>query len=299
MEKAPFDRIKDPEVFRTVTAYYGALTWFPDDDDLTVDIDPEWCYANSIEVEPAEIAQAIQDKGPIRSFDFSVVEKPKLTAEDWSCFDESDSMDPKFLEIWLPNCADDEFPVVLKSYFGNEADMKYYMKAIKNGPWATVHEHRLAAYQQYCNGNRWARTPWKSRTLPLFTSHKVAFQQYMSLDDVHWIHVDRENRMIPLRARRIALDQVLLEIGEDYLYCIRPSFEGVEQANFKSSQWVPVTKTNFPVADVIDVQDGNYRARLYVEVEVFDSFALALSAIETPGQVDLTAVMDEFFGEFA
>ena len=299
MDDAPFDRIRDPEVFQSVSAPYGALTWFPDDDDLTIDISPEWCYSNGIVVDPLAVAQAIQKESPIRSLDLSTLEKPKLTVEQWSRSDESDSFDPEFLELWLPDCADDNFPVERKNYYGNETDMRNYMDAVRSGPWAVLHEHRLTAYQQYCDGNRWAKTRWGSRTIPLFISHKVAYRQQLSLENVHWTQVDKANRMIPLRARKITLDQVLLEIGEEYLYCVRPYIEGLEQADFKASKWAPVTKTVFPTADVIEVQNGNYRARLYMEAGTFDSFPLALTTMETPGQVALTAVMDGFFGEFA
>ena len=298
MDQAPFHRIKDPNVFRKVIAFYGALTWFPADGGLEIDIDPDWCYANGIVVDPFEIGQAIQKNSPILSLDLSNLEKPKLRAEQWLRSDESDSLDPEFLELWLPDCADDNFTVERKNYYGNETDMRNYMDAVRSGPWAVLHEYRLTAYQQYCDGNRWAKTHWGSRMIPLFTSHKVAYRQQLSLENVRWTHIDRANRMIPLRARKITLDQALLEIGEDYLYCVRPYIEGLEQADFQASKWVSVTKTVFLAADVIDVQNGNYRARLYMEVGMFDSFPLALTTMETPRQVDLTAVMEEFFGEF-
>lgn len=299
MDQAPFHRIKDPKEFRKVTAFYGAVTWFAEDVGNEIDIDSDWCYANGIVVDPFEIGQAIQKNSPIRSLDLSTLEKPKLTAEQWSRSDGSDSLDSRFLDLWLPDCADENFPVERKNYYGNETDMKNYMDAVRSGPWAVLHEHRLTAYQQYCDGNRRAKTHWGSHMIPLFTSHKVAYRQQLSFENVHWTHVDRANRMIPLRARKITLDQVLLEIGEEYLYCIRPYIEGLEQADFRASKWVPITKTVFSAADVIDFQNGNYRARLYMEAGIFDSFPLALTTMETPGQVDLTAVMNEFFGEFA
>ena len=95
------------------------------------------------------------------------------------------------------------------------------------------------------------------------------------------------------------LDQVILEVNEEYIYCVRPTFEGLEQADYRQTRWMPVSKEPRSVSNVIQNQEGKIFSRLYMESGRYNTFCLALTAVDHPAHLDLRSVMDEFFGDFA
>lgn len=300
MNQAPFHRIQDPAIFQRVIAYYGAVTWFPEDGGMEIDIDPDWCYDNGIVVDLFEVAQAIRSNNPVHSMAvLSQLETPQLHCGNFSILFEPEDMDQEFLELWLPDSANENFPLAPKCFYGNEQDMTMYMDAVCDSSCAELHQKRLTAYRQYCNGDTQAQVEWLSIPAPLFTKWKVEYQQQVCLKDVHWLHVDHHNRLVPLRAKRILLDQVILERNDEYRYCVRPTFEGLEQADYSLSRWMPVTKEVFGIANAIENRDGKFVSLLYMESGRYNTLCLALTAMEHPAQLDLRAVMDEFFGDFA
>lgn len=111
--------------------------------------------------------------------------------------------------------------------------------------------------------------------------------------------MDRHNRLIPLRARKILLDQVILEVNDEYIYCVRPTFEGLEQADYQQARWMPVVMELFSASNVIQNQERKIVSRLYMESDRYSTFCLALTALDYPAHLDLRAVMDEFFGDYA
>lgn len=299
MDQPPYLRIKDPNEFRKVTAFYGAVTWFPTDWDMEIDIDPDWCYENGVEVDLYDLAKAIRKENPVNSMDLSSLSIPTLSAGHCNWRSDAGGLDQEFLELWLPDPADEDFPLTPKRFYGNENDMKAYMDAVIDCPWTALHQKRIDTYRQYCDGDNHAEVKWSNTPEPLFTKRKVEFQQQVCLEDVHWCHVDRHNRLIPIRARKILLDQVILEENDEYIYCVRPTFEGLEQADYQQTRWVPVAKKMFSVSNVIQNQDGKIVSRLYMESNKYSTFCLALTAMDHPAHLNLRAVMDEFFGDFA
>lgn len=299
MDQAPFHRIKDPNEFRKVTAFYGAVTWFPADGDMEIDIDPDWCYANGIVVDLFDVAKAILDNNPAYSTALSHLETPQLHCGKCSHLFEPETMDPEFLELRFKDPAVDEFPLTPKYFYGNEKDMEMYMDAVSDCQWAPIHQNRLAAYRQYCDGDSQATVDWVGSPVPLFTKQKVAYQQQICLEDVYWLHVDRYNRLVPLRAKKILLDQAILEVHDEYIYCVRPTFENLEQADYQQSRWMPVPNELFSVSNAIENRDGKFVSFLYMESGRYNALCLALTAMEHPAQLNLRAVMDEFFGDFA
>ena len=299
MDQAPYLRIKDPKEFRKVTAFYGAVTWFPADGDLEIDIDPDWCYEHGVVVDLLDLGKAIRKENPIDTLDLAHLETPRLSIGRRTVLSSLEKTKQSFLELWLPDPADEEFPLAPKRFYGCENDMKAYMDAVSNCPWTALHQQRIDAYRHYCNGDTQAKVKWLNIATPLFAKRTAEYRQQLCLEDVHWFHVDRHNRLIPLRARKILLDQVLLEVNDEYIYCVRPTFEGLEQADYHQTRWMPIAKEMFSVSNVIQNQDGKIVSRLYMESDRYSTFCLALTAMDYPAHLDLRAVMDEFFGDFA
>ena len=299
MDQSPYLRIKDPVVFRKATAYYGAVTWFPAGGDMEIDIDPDWCYENGVVVDLLDLGKAIRKENPIDTLDLAHLETPRLSIGKHTVLSNLEKVKQSFLELWLPDPADEEFPLAPKRFYGGENDMKAYMDAVSDCPWTALHQQRIDAYRQYCDGDTQAKVKWLSIPTPLFTKRTAECRQQVCLEDVHWFHVDRHNRLIPLRARKILLDQVLLEVNDEYIYCVRPTFEGLEQADYQKKRWMPVVMELFSVSNVIQNQDGKIVSRLYMESDRYSTFCLALTALDHPVHLDLRAVMDEFFGDFA
>lgn len=185
MDQAPYLRIKDPVVFRKATAYYGAVTWFPDDDGLEIDINPDWCYSNGIVVNLFDLAKAIRKDNPIDSLDLSHLETSHLSIGRYTLLSEPETLDQEFLELWLPDPADEEFPLAPKRFYGSENDMKAYMDAVSDCPWTTLHQQRIDAYRQYCDGDTQAKVKWLSIPTPLFTKRTAECRQQVCLEDVH------------------------------------------------------------------------------------------------------------------
>ena len=210
---------------------------------------------------------------------------------------ESEGLEQEFLELWLPDPADEEYPTTPKSFYGYEKDMAVYMDSVNKGMWSNLHKKRLSAYQKYCDGDIAAKVRWMNKSMPLFIKRKVEYQQESLLEDIHWLHVDRNNRLVPLRAKKILLDQVILEVEGEYVLCVRPTFDGLEQADYQQGRWMPVYKNLFPT-NAIESQDERFVSLLYIEAGRYRTLCLALTATEHPAQLDFRAVMDEFFGEF-
>ena len=298
VEEEPYHRIKDPDIFRKAIACYGAATWFPADGGMEIDISPEWCYENGVEVDLLDLAKAIHKETPIDALDLAYLETPRLSIGRCTVLSDLENTNQYFLELCLPNPADEEYPMTSKRYYGNVDDMEVYIGSAGISPWATILQNQLTIYRHYSEGDTQAKEQWLNLSAPLISHLEAEFTQQICLENVSWCHVDRQNRLIPLRARKILLDQVILDVEGAFIPCVRPTFEGLEQADYQLSRWMPVDKERFS-ANVIENWDGKFVSLLYMDSGRYSSLGLALTAMEHPEQLNLRAVMDEFFGDFA
>lgn len=121
--------------------------------------------------------------------------------------------------------------------------------------------------------------------------------RHIEMDETQWKFLNTWECFYYLRARSIAIDQVLLCVDDWYRLCIRPVFCGLEYHSEILDVWKPMGRRFWGQKGVIEQVGEEHRCNLFVCYEAVRSLSKAKNYMDDPNHIRFDAVMEEIFGD--